>query len=274
MWTQSLPQTKGGTQGVILVSSDGRVRETFGFLDLVKGVKFETLNPAVLGLMSFDLNDKVVIVDSREPSFNDIAAKIAGFRPRRVVLFGGRPNPFRDTAFSVTILDGFPMLPTGILRSIGIEGRSQRQTRAEGPAAQERPTLVKSDPGLKIIVADDDAGNRELYKAYLENEIVDLRFASNGLEALELQKERPAATIIADLRMPVMDGFTLIENLRQYEIAHQLRSAQVILVTADAHEETARKAQSYSGTQYLTKPIRKTQLMQAIKKSMDSYVNR
>lgn len=273
IWTQSLAQAKSGVQKVILISSDRGVRETFGFLDFVKGVKFETLNPAALRLMNSELNDKIVVIDSREPSFNDVAAKVSDLQPRRVVLFGGRPNPFRDTSFSVTILDGFPMLPTGILRSIGLEGLPLRSPRSEEPTARPASTSIKSDAQLKIIVADDDAGNRELYKAYLENDVLDIRFATNGQEALDLQKERPADTIIADLRMPVMDGFTLIESLRQHESAHKLPAVKIILVTADAHEETARKALSYRNTQYLTKPIRKTQLMRAIEKSMDLNVD-
>lgn len=267
-WTQNIGQKNGAPQTVILLSSDRNVRETFRFLEFVNGVKFETMNPASLRLMNSDLNNKVFIIDSREPSFGDIASRISERQPRRVVLFGGQPNPFRDTTFSITILDGFPILPTNILRSIGLEGIPLRSLRAEDSSQQIAPFLPIGYKKLKVIVADDDAGNRELYRAYLENDIIDVRFATNGQEALDLQKERPADTIVADLRMPVMDGFSLIENLRQHETLHHLPPAKVILVTADAHEETARVAASYHHTQYLTKPIRKTQLMQALEKSV------
>lgn len=268
LWTQNLSQVKDGIQKVMLVSSDRIVRETFGFLDFVKGIKLEVVNPAGFRTLNSDLNDKIVVIDSREPSFSDIATKISTLKPRRVILFGGTPNPFRDTSFSVTILDAFPLLPTSILRSIGLEGVPLRPSRAETPAPDAPSPSFSSDARLKIIVADDDAGNRELYRAYLENDALDIRFATNGQEALELQKAHPADTIIADLRMPVMDGFALIEGLRQHESANHLPAVKIILVTADAHEETAKKALSYRNTQYLTKPIRKAQLMQAIQRSI------
>ena len=67
--------------------------------------------------------------------------------------------------------------------------------------------------------------------------------------------------------MPVMNGFELAEAIRKYEIENRagVPATPIILLTADALEETANKVKNYRIDMYLTKPIRRTKLLESLK---------
>ena len=81
----------------------------------------------------------------------------------------------------------------------------------------------------RVLVVEDDAGNRELLVRMLEKDGYEVASAENGSEALEnLASVRPAL-ILLDLMMPVMDGFAFLEAMRQRPgFAH----IPVVVVTA------------------------------------------
>ena len=128
-------------------------------------------------------------------------------------------------------------------------------------------TLVKPLPNrtISILAVDDDAGNRELLSAYLEDKCFNIQFAENGVQALELFKEVKPDMVIADLRMPFMNGFELAQAIQKYELENNTaKNTPFILLTADALEETSKEAKNYPISSYLTKPIKKRKLLEAI----------
>jgi CheY-like chemotaxis protein len=92
--------------------------------------------------------------------------------------------------------------------------------------------LEKYQPKLSsrlILVVDDDSHNRSLMRRQLEKENWTVIEANNGQNALvQLEKNSPSL-ILLDLMMPEMDGFEVIEQLRQQE---QWCEIPVIIVTA------------------------------------------
>jgi CheY-like chemotaxis protein len=72
--------------------------------------------------------------------------------------------------------------------------------------------------------------------------------------------------LVLDLRMPIMDGFEVVEKVREYEQKNNLPSKPILLVTADALDTTAEKALSLPKVSFLTKPIKKTVLFESIQK--------
>ncbi|MNU02837.1 Response regulator receiver domain protein [compost metagenome] len=67
-----------------------------------------------------------------------------------------------------------------------------------------------------------------------------------------------------------MDGFEVAERVRAHEKENQLPITPIILVTADALEETVEKAERIPGVTFLTKPIRKSVLFDSIGKTQIS----
>lgn len=136
---------------------------------------------------------------------------------------------------------------------------------------QVREAAVRNAPALNLskeaslLIVDDDFGNRTLMKAYLEGSRLKARFAANGQEALEMYREEAPDILVADLQMPIMDGFTLVSKIRELEDSTpQTLDTKIMILTADALDETAEQARQMNVDAYLTKPIRKGQFLGTI----------
>jgi two-component system, cell cycle response regulator DivK len=66
-----------------------------------------------------------------------------------------------------------------------------------------------------VLVTEDVTDARELFQVYLEFEGFEVVTAANGEEALERAKDRRPDVVLMDLSMPVMDGFSATESLKQ-----------------------------------------------------------
>ncbi|MCB1091302.1 MAG: response regulator, partial [Verrucomicrobiae bacterium] len=78
----------------------------------------------------------------------------------------------------------------------------------------EHPISKPVLPG-KLLVADDDAENRSLLGRLLEGEGHSVEFAENGRTALEAIRNGDFDAVLLDIRMPEMDGFAVLEALRE-----------------------------------------------------------
>jgi CheY-like chemotaxis protein len=81
----------------------------------------------------------------------------------------------------------------------------------------------------RVLVVEDDPGNRELLIRMLEKDGYQVAGAENGSAAMESVAEDPPALILLDLMMPVMDGFAFLEALRQRPDFSEI---PVVVVTA------------------------------------------
>ncbi|MGH1412344.1 MAG: response regulator [Pelagimonas sp.] len=130
-------------------------------------------------------------------------------------------------------------------------------TPTEKPAQTENPELI-----LDVIVAEDNKTNQLVFKKMAASFNVELRFANNGLEAVEeYQKQRPDL-IFMDISMPQMDGKQATREIRRIEGAGD----QVPIVAVTAHAMTGDKESILEAglDDYLTKPLRKAHLAEKI----------
>lgn len=111
---------------------------------------------------------------------------------------------------------------------------------------------------LRVLIADDEAPARARMRDLLgdimaeqPNEIVGL--AANGVEALRLLEVQPADVVLADVRMPAMDGVEFARHAAQ--LPHPPR---VIFTTA--YDDYAVEAFELAATDYLVKPVRAERL--------------
>ena len=85
----------------------------------------------------------------------------------------------------------------------------------------------------RVLVADDDQSIRQLVSTIVRRESLSVDAASDGLEAIELLKKHEYAVVLLDLMMPRMDGFGVIEWLRENP---PLIKPIVIVITAYADQ--------------------------------------
>jgi PAS domain S-box-containing protein len=134
------------------------------------------------------------------------------------------------------------------------------QTPTETPAA---PEILR---GIKVLIADDNATNRRILEGMLRRWDMQAKSVESGDEALaELcaagRAREPYALILSDMHMPGMDGFKLIERIRQMP---ELSTATIMMLTSSESRGDAARCKGLGVSAYLLKPIRLSELREAI----------
>jgi len=134
------------------------------------------------------------------------------------------------------------------------------------PAAPETPARRRRIIGIdgtppRLLVVDDDPVNRRVLIDALTPLGFEMREASNGREALlMLSQWRPQAVII-DLRMPDMDGVTLIRQVRQMP---EYAEMTIIVSSASVYQEDQQYSLEAGAQAFLPKPVELAQLFQQL----------
>src|SRR5207245_6149733 len=120
--------------------------------------------------------------------------------------------------------------------------------------------------GLKVLVVDDNRKNRRILEGMLRRWDMKPTSVEGGEEALaQLSTARaaaePYALILTDMHMPMMDGFSLVERIRQRP---ELSTATIMMLTSAGHRGDAERCNKLGISAYLLKPIRQSELREAI----------
>ncbi|MGH9143860.1 MAG: response regulator [Vicinamibacterales bacterium] len=122
------------------------------------------------------------------------------------------------------------------------------------PAGNSRP---------RVLVVDDEASIRDLLAKTLALAEYDVDVAPDGRSALERMRLYPYDLLIADLKMPGMDGLTVIREAKRYKA-----DLPVIIITGFSTESSAIEAVNLGVAGYLTKPFRVPQVLAAAAKAL------
>ena len=130
------------------------------------------------------------------------------------------------------------------------------------PSAPARPAPAgNSRP--RVLVVDDEASIRDLLAKTLALAEYDVDVAPDGRSALERMRLYPYDLLIADLKMPGMDGLTVIREAKRYKA-----DLPVIIITGFSTESSAIEAVNLGVAGYLTKPFRVPQVLAAAAKAL------
>ncbi len=119
---------------------------------------------------------------------------------------------------------------------------------------------------VKVLVVDDNRTNRRILEGMLGRWEMKSTSAQDGEEALAKLSEAheagaPFVLILMDMHMPKMDGFELIERIRQEKDSS---TATIMMLTSAGHRGDAARCQELGVAAYLLKPIRQSELREAI----------
>ncbi|MEW6416760.1 MAG: response regulator [Nitrospirota bacterium] len=117
----------------------------------------------------------------------------------------------------------------------------------------------------QILIVDDEVDMLALL-AMIITEKTNHRATTtnNPLEVTKLIKEGAFDLLIADLKMPGMDGIELIDEVRKID-----KSIPILIITAYGSIESAEEAIHKGAYDYITKPFRKEQILIAINRSLE-----
>jgi len=133
--------------------------------------------------------------------------------------------------------------------------------RAAAAPAPARPATGATRP--RVLVVDDEASIRDLLAKTLALAEYDVDVAADGRSALERMRMYPYDLLIADLKMPGMDGLTVIREAKRYKA-----DLPVIIITGFSTESSAIEAVNLGVAGYLTKPFRVPQVLAAAAKAL------
>src|SRR5580693_6934733 len=137
-------------------------------------------------------------------------------------------------------------------------GSGARVAAAQAPA---RPATGAARP--RVLVVDDEASIRDLLAKTLALAEYDVDVAPDGRSALERMRLYPYDLLIADLKMPGMDGLTVIREAKRFKT-----DLPVIIITGFSTESFAIEAVNLGVAGYLTKPFRVPQVLAAAAKAL------
>ena len=115
-----------------------------------------------------------------------------------------------------------------------------------------------------VLVVDDESANRLALERILVREGYDVQHAEDGRVALERIRAEPPDLILTDLKMPGMDGLTLMRAAKTLD-----SEIEVILMTAYGTVETAVAAMKEGAWDFVSKPLRRADVVRAVHKALE-----
>ncbi len=116
----------------------------------------------------------------------------------------------------------------------------------------------------KILIVDDEPDMLKLLNMIIKEKTpYETTTTNNPLEALELSKQGGFDLVIADLKMPGLDGMELLEAIKRTDA-----DMPVIIITAYGTVESAVESMQKGGFDFITKPFRKEQILYTIDKAL------
>lgn len=131
--------------------------------------------------------------------------------------------------------------------------------QSETSASRALPTDFAAFPKMKILVVDDEPLNVALLEDILTTcGYTRLKTLTDSREALPAVESFAPDLILLDLMMPHIDGFAILEALR---VVPREVILPIIILTADANDDTKRRALRAGATDFLLKPFDETEVL-------------
>lgn len=132
------------------------------------------------------------------------------------------------------------------------------------PQVQDRPPAAAVAQGRpRVLVVDDEASIRDLLSKTLALAEYDVDLAFDGRTALDRLRTTPYDLLITDLKMPGVDGLTVIREARRLKT-----DLPVVIITGFSTEASAIEAVNLGVSGYLTKPFRVPRVLAVAAKAL------
>ena len=178
-----------------------------------------------------------------------ISQELAGMMGGEILLDS---QPGKGSTFSLEI-----QLP------LAVDAGVQAPLFAIPPAAEMRPEAAAPAARLRVLVAEDHAANRRVIGLIL-GEQMDLAFANDGAEAVELEKSQPFDLILMDMQMPNLDGLSATRAIRAREAQEGMAPRPILMLTANVLPEHVQACLEAGADRHVPKPLTARALMEAV----------
>jgi len=120
---------------------------------------------------------------------------------------------------------------------------------------------------ISILIADDEEDIRDVLEIALKDIGYTVFLAENGEKAFEIFKSKKPDIVITDIKMPVMDGITLLKQIKRENPA-----TEVLMITGHGDMDLTIRSLKYKAMDFITKPVNVDILEIAIEKAVEKIV--
>lgn len=105
---------------------------------------------------------------------------------------------------------------------------------------------------VKILIVDDSNFSQKVISRLLRNFLddLDIHFASDGQEGLDLYKSIRPDYVFADLLMPELDGKSMLKLIKEYD-----EKANIFVISADVQKSVREEIEQYDIIEFINKPL-------------------
>lgn len=118
---------------------------------------------------------------------------------------------------------------------------------------------MNAEESIEILIVDDEPRYQQLVRVNLESDEYQVSTADNGQEAIELVANEQPDLVLMDVMMPVMDGFTATERIREFS------TVPIIILTAKGEERDRVRGLDAGADDYVVKPFSAQELLARVR---------
>jgi len=283
-WVTDIAQSRGVSiqfdpvtcQGLMVRADAIRLKQVFLNL-LSNAVKYNREGGSVSIVCTEDENDcvRIGIKDTGPGILNDQLGAL--FQPFNRL--GAEFSAIEGTGIGLVITKHLINLMQGELEVDSVPGEGSTFTVQLQAMQSKKPDVTSNNiedesPGEatitsftikpNVLVAEDNPVNRQLMAAQMELLGFTADYAENGVEALKQWRAGNYNLLLTDIRMPEMDGYELMRQIRAIE--SKTATSVIIAVTANAMESDIKRCYDTGANDVISKPFTLDELKQMLKK--------
>jgi signal transduction histidine kinase/CheY-like chemotaxis protein len=253
-----------------LIDHDDRSRQLTTSQLVALGLPVVAVKDAVQ-LRSLPVGERDVLIFSDPSGETSCAARVKdlvqGLRPAVTLVLTRTPAPSEAGP-------SLRMLPHPVLRQHLLDVLSDLEFPASARAevAADASAVTHSRRRLRLLAAEDNKTNQLVFAKMLAGYDIDLVFADDGLDAVEKFRTIQPDIVFTDISMPRMDGKAAAAEIRRIEAAAGPGRVPIVAMTAHALEGDAEMILAAGIDRYLTKPVRKSDLVAQLELAVTSDI--
>jgi hypothetical protein len=232
--------------------------------DALKQLQSERFDCAIVDLMLPDMEWSDLITQIKQKS---------GFPELPVIVHTGKDLTKRETAKIKKLAETIIIKDADSLERL-VDETALFLHRDVADLTESQKNMMKrvnrTDPrldGKKVLVVDDDIRNIFALTSALERQQMQVVYAENGRDGIEMLKKTPGIEgVLMDIMMPEMDGYEAMREIRQIS---KFKSIPIIAVTAKAMKGDRQKCLEAGASDYITKPVDSEQLLSLLRIWLD-----
>ncbi|WP_291334555.1 response regulator [Albidovulum sp.] len=207
----------------------------------------------------------VILIDQAMPENdgpNPAASLRAAGAAAPILLLSSEPDSVGGSRGDVAAVLPKPILRSQLLRVL--QDLSYPMTELPAPAEPSAPETVFAGRQMRVLAAEDNRTNQLVFRKMVGDCDVELRFASNGREAVDLWRSFRPDLVFMDISMPEMDGREAARAIRAAEVSGGLPRVPIVALTAHAMDADRVSILEAGIDHCLTKPLKKAEIVAKI----------